>query len=261
MHFFNRVTFQTPESVELEFTLAGIGNRALALIIDYLLLGLSLFLFFTVWAFLSVQLFDFIGDIFTNSRNLGLWLVAIFLFTTFAIYAGYFVLFETLWRGQTPGKRFAKIRVVRDDGRPVGLQQAALRGLLRPFDESLFIGAFLIMFTRREKRLGDLAAGTIVIQAQAPTASATLKISEQARSLYEYLLQIADLSPLLPDDFAIIREYLHRRSAMASKARTALALQLTQQVQAIIDLEKLPENVSPDVFLEAIYLAYQQREY
>ncbi|RCJ42117.1 hypothetical protein A6770_07805 [Nostoc minutum NIES-26] len=261
MSFFNRITFQTPESVELEFSLAGIGNRALALIIDYLLLGLTLFGFFIAWTFLSIQLFDFIDKIFANSQNLGLWLLAIFFIATFSIYAGYFVLFETIWRGQTPGKRFAKIRVVRDDGRPIGLQQATLRSLLRPFDESLFIGAFLIMFSRREKRLGDLAAGTIVIQTQTSTASATLKISEQARSLYGYLLQITDLSPLLPDDFAIIREYLQRRGAMALKARTALALQLTQQVQAILDLEKLPENVSPDVFLEAIYLAYQQKEF
>jgi uncharacterized RDD family membrane protein YckC len=261
MRFFNRITFQTPESVELEFTLAGIGNRALALIIDYLLLGLALLVFFITWAFFSIQLFDVINKIFANSHNLGLWLFAILFITGFSIYAGYFVLFETIWQGQTPGKRFAKIRVVRDDGRPIGLQQATLRSLLRPFDESLFIGAFLIMFTRSEKRLGDLAAGTIVIQTQTSTASASLKISEQAKTLYEYLLQITDLSPLLPDDFAIIREYLQRRGAMSAKARTALAQQLAQQVKAIIDLDKLPENVSPDVFLEAIYLAYQHREY
>ncbi len=258
MRFFNRITLQTPESVELEFTLAGIGNRALALIIDYLVLGSILLGFLIAWAILSAQLFDLIENFVTNSPNFGLWLLAIFFITWFVIYVGYFVLFETLWQGQTPGKRFAKIRVVRDDGRPIGLQQSTLRALLRPFDEFLFIGAFLIMFGRREKRLGDLVAGTIVIQAQTSIASATLIISEQARSLYEHLLQIADLSPLLPDDFAVIREYLQRRGAMASKARIVLALQLAQQVKAIIDLEKLPENVTPDVFLEAVYLAYQQ---
>jgi uncharacterized RDD family membrane protein YckC len=258
MRFFNRITLQTPESVELEFTLAGIGNRALALLIDYLFLGLILLVFVIVWAIFYVQLFDFIENFVRNGQNFGLWLLAIFFIITFVVYAGYFVVFETLWRGQTPGKRFAKIRVVQDDGRPIGLQQATLRGLLRPFDEFIFIGAFLIMFGRREKRLGDLAAGTIVIQAQTSIASANLIISEQARSLYEHLLQIADFSPLLPDDFAVIREYLQRRGAMASKARTALALQLVQQVKTIIELEKLPENVAPDVFLEAVYLAYQQ---
>jgi uncharacterized RDD family membrane protein YckC len=259
MRFFNRITFQTPESVELEFTLAGIGNRAFALLIDYTVLTLTLLLFLLAWTFLSTQLSNFIEDFFNNGK-LGLWLLAIFFLIAFAIYISYFVFFETLWFGQTPGKRIAKIRVVRDDGRLIGLQQATLRALLRPFDETLFIGAFLIMLGSREKRLGDLAAGTIVIQAQAPT-SATLTISEQAKTLHEQLLQTADLSKLLPDDFAIIREYLQRRNAMSLKAKASLSLKLSEQVVAIINLEKLPQSVTADVFLEAIYLVYQQQKF
>jgi hypothetical protein len=64
-----------------------------------------------------------------------------------------------------------------------------------------------------------------------------------------------------PDDFAIIREYLQRRSGMSKKARIALSLKLTQQVQSIINLEIIPGNIATDVFLEAVYLAYQQPEY
>ncbi|MDZ8235812.1 MAG: RDD family protein [Nostoc sp. ChiQUE01a] len=260
MRFFNRISFQTPESVELEFTLAGIGNRALALLIDYTVLGISLLVFVLAWTFFSTQLFNFLEDLVTNPGNIGLWLLAIFFFIAFAIYIGYFVFFETLWFGQTPGKRIAKIRVVRDDGRLIGLQQATLRALLRPFDETLFIGAFLIMLGSREKRLGDLAAGTIVIQAQ-PNAASTFTISEQAKILHDELLQTANLSQLLPDDFAIIREYLQRRGAMSLKARASLSLNLAEQVKSIINLEKLPETVTPDVFLEAIYLVYQQQEF
>ncbi|MEH1833702.1 MAG: RDD family protein [Nostoc sp.] len=261
MRFFNRITFQTPESVELEFTLAGIGNRALALLIDYIVLTVTLLVFLLIWTIFSTQLFNFFEDFLTNAQSLGLWLLAIFFIIAFAIYISYFVFFETLWFGQTPGKRFAKIRVVRDDGRLIGLQQATLRALLRPFDETLFIGAFLIMLGRREKRLGDLAAGTIVIQAQTPTASATLTISEQAKVLNQQLIKITDLSQLLPDDFAVIREYLQRRGAMSLKARASLSLKLAEQVKAIINLENLPEAVTPDVFLEAVYLVYQQPEF
>ncbi|MEH1907322.1 MAG: RDD family protein [Nostoc sp.] len=256
MRFFNRITFQTPESVELEFTLAGIGNRALALLIDYTVLAVTLLVFFLTWTVFSTQLFNFF-----EAQNLGIWLIAIFFIIAFAIYISYFVFFETLWFGQTPGKRIAKIRVVRDDGRLIGLQQATLRALLRPFDETLFIGAFLIMFGRQEKRLGDLAAGTIVIQTQTTTASAILMISEQAKVLHEQLVQIADLSSLMPDDFAVIREYLQRRAAMSLKPRALLSLKLAEQVVSIINLEKLPEAVTPDVFLEAIYLVYQQPEF
>ncbi|MBW4632595.1 MAG: RDD family protein [Iphinoe sp. HA4291-MV1] len=264
MHLFNRVKFNTPESVELEFTLAGIGNRAWALLIDYLVLSVILVLFLIAWTTVSSQLIDFWKSLFRD--RVAFWLqamaqsarFAIAFLISFAIYGGYFIFFETLWQGQTPGKRLTKIRVVRDDGRLIGLQQATLRALLRPFDEVLFIGAFLIMFSNQEKRLGDLAAGTIVIQTQTPTTSTTLTVSEQAKSVSDQLLQIADLSAMLPEDFAVIREYLHRRRAMSTKARASVALQLAQDVKAIIHLENILEAVTPDVFLEAIYLTYQK---
>lgn len=255
MHFLNRVTHQTPESVELEFTLAGIGNRAWALLIDYHILGLLVVVFLIVWSIISWQLVEITGNLFRRV-DIGLWLVAIALLVMYFVYTGYFILFETLWQGQTPGKRFAKIRVVKDDGRPIGIGQATLRSLLRAFDDTLFLGAFLIMFTVREKRLGDIAAGTIVIQAESPVAAAD-SISDGANELAHQLLHQADFTQLLPDDFAVIREYLQRRKAMSPKAREQLSLQLAQQVKSIIALEKLPQAVTADVFLEAVYLAYQ----
>lgn len=255
MHFLNRVTHQTPESVELEFTLAGIGNRAWALLIDYHILGLLVVVFLIVWSIISWQLVEITNNVFRRV-DIGLWLVAIALLVMFFVYTGYFILFETFWQGQTPGKRWAKIRVVRDDGRPIGIGQATLRSLLRAFDDALFLGAFLIMFTVREKRLGDIVAGTIVIQAETPVAAAN-SISDEANELAHQLLQQADFTQLLPDDFAVIREYLQRRKAMSPKAREQLSLQLAQQAKSIIALEKLPQAVTPDVFLEAVYVAYQ----
>lgn len=257
MHFLNRFTHETPESVELEFTLAGIGSRAWALLIDYHILGLLAVVFLVVWSFISYQLVDLLSKLFRGA-DIGLWLVAIALLVMFFLYTGYFVLFETLWQGQTPGKRFAKIRVVRDDGRPISIGQATLRSLLRAFDDSLFIGAFMIMFTRKEKRLGDLAAGTIVIQAESPQAVANFPISASANNLAPQLLYETDFSQLLPDDFAVIREYLQRRKTMAPKAREQVSLQLAQQAKNIIGLEKLPPAITPDIFLEVIYLAYQE---
>jgi len=261
MHIFNRVKLNTPESVELEFILAGIGSRAWALMIDYLILVITWLVFLISWTILSIQLTNFSQKSVNNIDALGIWLLAIFFIISSLIYAGYFVFFETLWQGQTPGKRVAKIRVVRDDGRPVGLPQACLRAILRPLDEFLFIGAFLIIFTPQEKRLGDLAAGTIVIQSQPSAHSGTLTLSAQAKLFHPNLIQITDLSPLLPDDFAIIREYLLRREKMTPKAKALLSLKLAQQVKAIINLDNLPDNITSDVFLEAIYLAYKQQEF
>ncbi len=259
MRFFNRVTLQTPESVELEFTLAGIGNRAYALLIDYIVLGLILIGFLSAWAFLSIQLANVIEDWVGNSARLQLWLVAIVLLITFFIYVGYFVCFEALWQGQTPGKRYVKIRVIRDDGRPVGLQQSTLRALLRPVDDIFFLGVFLIALGKREKRLGDFVAGTLVIQEEQSIASATFPLSDQAQALADQLQLEADLSRLLPEDFAVIREYLQRRQAMTPEAKTELSRQLAHQVKEVIGLEKVPQKVTANVFLEAVYLAYQQQ--
>lgn len=259
MHLFNKIKFTTPESVELEFTLAGIGSRAWALIIDYPILFLSLGVFILIWALISNLLIDVGLDIFGSSFVL--WTTAIAFLIFFFVYTGYFVFFETIWQGQTPGKRIAKIRVIRDDGRPVSLPQASLRALLRPIDETLFIGAFLIMLNNNEKRLGDLVAGTIVIQAHPANKSTNLTISEEAKSFYISLQKVSDLSQMLPDDFAIIREYLQRRNGMSKKAKSALSIKLAEQVKSIIDLKILPADISSDVLLEAVYLAYQEPEF
>ena len=257
MGLFNKVSFQTPESVELDFTLAGIGNRAYALVIDYIILGLILIIFLIFWAFLSFFTLElFSGE---TGNNLELWLFAIQLIIIFTVYVGYFVIFETLWQGQTLGKKRAKIRVIRDDGRIVTISQSTLRALLRPVDDLFFIGAFLIIFTKKEKRIGDMVAGTIVIQQKAANKKNNLTISDQAFSLASLLQIRGDISQLLPEDFAIIREYLERRGEMLQEARIEISNRLANQAKEIICLEKVPENISANLFLEAVYLAYQKK--
>ncbi|MEE3719710.1 RDD family protein [Tumidithrix elongata RA019] len=253
MRLFNRITLRTPESVELEFTLAGIGNRALALAIDYLIWGIILALVFTCWAIASTQFPILQGN---APRQ---WIAAIAFLLGFAVYVGYFVYFETLWQGQTPGKRWTKIRVIREDGRPTGLQQAALRALLRPVDDLFSIGAWCIMLGAKEKRLGDWVAGTLVIQEDRLVAAANFPLSKEAQAIADRLLVTTNIAALIPDDFAVIREYLQRRKVMESNAKLKLSRQLAQQVQNIIELEGSMSGITDDVFLEAIYLAYQQQ--
>jgi uncharacterized RDD family membrane protein YckC len=258
MGLFNRFTLHTPESVELEFTLAGIGNRAYALLIDYIILGLILLVSLVGVAIFNLVLLDTIAKLLGSTNHLELWLIAVQALIGFFIYVGYFVFFETVWGGQTPGKRRIKIRVIRDDGRPVRLQQSTLRALLRPFDDLFFIGVFFIVFSQREKRLGDLVAGTLVIQEEQPV-TAQLKVSTSAQSLAKKLFVDADISRLLPEDFAVVREYLQRREAMIPNARNELSKQLATQIKEIIGLGKLPTKVDANLFLEAVYHAYQQQ--
>ncbi len=260
MRFFNKVALQTPESVELDFTLAGIGNRAYALVIDDIILGFILIIFLIIWALFSYFLYEVIHiNSLIDSKTISLWLVAIQLLITFSIYVGYFTFFETLWQGQTPGKRIVKIRVIREDGRPIRLPQATLRALLRPLDDVLFLGMFLIIFSKSEKRLGDWLAGTLVIQEEQNLPAKKLIISPEAEILAQNLLENSAIADLLPEDFATIREYLQRREGMLAKGRRELSVKLAHQAKSLIKLEDIPDETSANIFLEAVYLAYQQQ--
>lgn len=258
MKFFNKISLQTPESVELEFNLAGIGNRAYALIIDYIIWTLILLFVLIFGRIFSFQFQDIWSNFGGDNETISMWILSIQLLTLFVIYVGYFVIFETIWQGQTPGKRYVKIRVIRDDGRPIRLQQATLRALFRPVDDTLFIGMLLIVFSKQEKRLGDWVGGTIVIQENKPVAE-IISTSETAQKLANYLLEEANISQLLPEDFAVIRDYLQRSKSMTKNAKIELSKQLATQAKEIIGLTQTPEKVSAREFLEAVYIAYQQQ--
>lgn len=251
MKLFNQVKLSTPESVELEFTLAGIGNRAYALIIDYLIWGIILFAVLFTWGVLSTQIPDDIAVIIAP------WIFAVTLLVTFFIYVGYFVIFETLWQGQTPGKRFVKIRVIQDSGKPISIQHATLRALLRPVDDTFSLGALFIIFNPKEKRIGDFVAGTIVVQEE--RRSSKFAVSDRAQAVANQLLEEANIAALLPDDFGVIREYLYRRKEMQLNAKLELSRKLGKQLKELIELDEMPMGVSADLFLEAVYLAYQQQ--
>ncbi len=257
MRFFNQINLQTPESVELEFTLAGIGNRSFALIIDYIIVGLSVLLTWVISYYFAYQIDP--GFIFGSNPDLpAQWIIAIQSLVAFAIYAGYFVILETLWQGQTPGKKWTKIRVIGDNGKPERLPQAILRALLRPVDDILFLGVFFIVFSQREKRIGDLVAGTLVVQDEQVSKSANFDISPEAQDLAVQLRIESEITNLLPEDFATIRDFLQRRQNIMLEYQHKLSRKLAEQVKEIILLEKIPEGYSNSQFLEAIYLAYQQ---
>jgi uncharacterized RDD family membrane protein YckC len=257
MQLFNRITLKTPESVELEFNLAGIGNRTIALFVDNCV----------IWGIYIVVLY-LVSQGLTGLDVFGLepgttamqWLGAIGILLSFAWFVGYFAVFETFWKGQTPGKRLAKIRVIGNDGRPIQIYQATLRAVLRPIDDWLFLGFFCVLFGKQEKRLGDWVGNTIVIQDEPPKiGSAQLPLSGKAQSVADRIAMNADMTRLRPDDFAILKEFLQRRLVLESSARDRLSQQLADQVKARLDLEAL-EFVEPaETVLEGVYLAYEQQ--
>src|SRR5579885_3015281 len=160
----------TPENVDLHLELAGMGNRIFACLIDtllsyamLLLLGLACTLFLGLLE--AVPMAERLRTI-IDYCVLGL---AIFL--VLAVIFGYYIFFEGTWHGQTPGKKVARIRVIEQNGQPVSWPAVIIRNLVRAADTAvLLIGLLVVMIDRNERRLGDLAAGTLVIRevAEAP---------------------------------------------------------------------------------------------
>lgn len=153
--FRQHLEVETPEHVILDYEIAGLGSRALAAIIDTIIIG--------AWTVILGLLLGLFGS------GLGNWRGVIFVFVSFASLWGYFTLFEGLRGGQTPGKRRLGIRVVRDTGHPVTFGAAAARNLLRVADflpPPYLLGALFVGLHPRGKRLGDIVAGTVVVRDQ-----------------------------------------------------------------------------------------------
>lgn len=255
MEIERKVKLLTPENVELEFNLAGIGNRALALLIDYGILFLTLFCLFFVWISVRFQLQD--GDM---NDDLLKWFDALMFILSFVIYTGYFVYFETVWNGQTPGKRFTKIRVIKADGRPLGLQQASLRALLRPFDDFFSLGVLFIVFHKTEKRIGDIVAQTIVIQEPRRPLTIAIDISNNGHNAKKEWTSLGVNDRLTIQDFAVVKDYLQRRHNFSAKARSEVSDRLLRQLQDKLDIREIPLGFTADEHLEAIYLSYTKYE-
>ena len=155
----------TPEQVTIRYELAGFGSRALAAIIDFSLSALLMLLAAVILIIAYAGKFDFANlsfQQFSRSFFLGLLIMVIFIITW-----GYFIYFETIWNGTTPGKRIMGLRVIRDGGFPVDFRAVVIRNLLRAVDmlPSLYgIGFVCVIWHDQYKRLGDIAAGTIVVR-------------------------------------------------------------------------------------------------
>jgi uncharacterized RDD family membrane protein YckC len=160
------VFIATPDHVSLEFELAGPGSRFSAYVIDFIFNNLLVVVIFLV-AYLSgafVALRSMASSSQSNSSWGVSWIFAFLVLVIFLINWGYYVFFEGLWQGSTPGKKRMGIRVIRQDGLPIGLREAALRNLVRAADmlppPCYFLGGMVMYFDPLGRRLGDMLAGT-----------------------------------------------------------------------------------------------------
>ncbi len=228
---------ETPERVPLAFALASIGNRFLAVAIDHFIQYLTILI--VAWAFLTLSN---IGNPLSGTAaeeilsEMPKWTIAILILVLFLIFSSYFIFFEWLWNGQTPGKRLLKLRVIREDGRPITLWEAIARNLLRIFDAIpgfvvpiYSVGLMTIFFNSRDQRVGDLFAGTVVVRErfdEAPTFSETFAnpISDAAlRRVQQRTDFEANVRLLSETEIEVVESFLRRRWDLSERQRLWMA--------------------------------------
>jgi len=224
------VTVRTPESIAFYYELAGLGSRFLAVVIDFVI---QLFVFIGLWLLIALAA-DRIAPLATalrlNGTQAAAVMIALLIILVFLIFFGYFIFFEAWWNGQTPGKRLLGIRVVRDGGYPLDLGSAVLRNLIRVVEALLVYmpSAISALVSSQNKRLGDFAAGTIVVRDRA------FEVSDpqswlRGDSVPPAPPLVAETA-LTPAEWQLVDRYIQRRTslppavAVATAARVAGAL-------------------------------------
>jgi uncharacterized RDD family membrane protein YckC len=212
----NKIKIVTPEGVNIHFEIAGIGSRFVALFLDTLI-QTGLFV---------IILFSFVGagitleDTFDNVLS---WYTAVLILIAFIVYIGYFVFFEMIMRGRTPGKAALKLRTIKNNGQPVSFVASVLRNLFRFADvfPGLYAVGIIVMFVSEDcKRVGDYVAGTIVVKEYASRLPMSmiddLKTKEQRVNTY----------PLSSEEYHLLKEFLSRKDQLTPHKRVELSQQL-----------------------------------
>jgi len=253
---------ETPERVPLHFALASIGNRFLACALDH---GLQI-LVLALMGISALVVADYSGieSMVTSAPK---WVWALFIVIGFLILSGYFAFFEWIWNGQTPGKRWLKLRVIREDGRPVTFWEAAVRNLLRTFDIMPWpfysIGLISVFISSRDQRIGDMVAGTVVVrerEAEAPAFAQVFGASVTDAALRRSFQPVnftASLNPLTESEIQVVEVFLRRRWDLADGPRQWMAWRVAIPIMFKIRPDYDMATFTYEGFLEELLHRYR----
>jgi uncharacterized RDD family membrane protein YckC len=239
---------RTPEAVSISYDVAGIGSRFMAAVVDILILAVAIIIIGIAGIFLSIVPGVSPGTAVIIAGTL-----------TFLLFWGYFAVFEALWHGQTPGKRLSKIRVLRTSGYPIGFFESLVRNIVRIVDFlPVFygIGVLTMFISPESRRLGDYAAGTLVVKErqydieQLTPVMPKAEVSPQpARGVLDAEELDWKLDSLTSEDLRVIDEFLRRAAKLTPKARRTLGDEITSHVVSRIGA-RLPHD--PVHFLQRV---------
>ena len=245
----DKLTIDTPEQVHLEFVLAGLGSRFMALCLDTLIQVLVFLGMFIVALTLSL------AGVIDGKRSV--WVNAIFIFLLFCLYWGYYAIFEVFWKGQTPGKRWAGIRVIKDSGRPINAFEAIARNLMRAVDwlPGMYgAGVVTMLLNNQHRRLGDYVAGTLVVH---ETSGREPQVFFNTPASAEFAIPQAAQMTLLEAE--LIETFLARRLDIPSDVRVQNARRIAQMITARLAIDPMARPANDEQFLELMVREFRNR--
>ena len=235
------LSIETPEQIKISYSVAGIGSRFYAALIDIAILLPALIAGYYV----------VIRAILDLDERFGNWLAALAGIATFVLQWGYYMIFEIATNGQSPGKRALGLRAIKVQGYPISFSDSAIRNIVRVVDMLPFaygIGLLTMLLNKNWQRLGDLAAGTLVVK-EGAEASPNPETPSVKKSTLVYAAWIKP-ERVTDSELGAIREYLSRRSSLPRLRRLQLARTIgTPVAQRMTD----NDQIDYDVFLEEVY--------
>lgn len=249
MRYEDRLAIGTPEGLRVEMVLAGIGSRFVASVVDSIIKGAFLVL--------CLLLLALVGS---KEGLHGTGTVVVIVLTIIAFFCALFVydiVFEVWSGGRTPGKRVAGVRVLMDGGMPITLTASTIRNLLRLIDFlpiSYLVGIISIAATKANKRLGDLAAGTIVVRE--PKRDDRVEEWNPPRWVAEESAGW-DVSAITAEESATVASFIARREGLEAEARARVAGELARRLYPKV--RGAPSNLQAEGFLERLLVAKRQR--
>jgi uncharacterized RDD family membrane protein YckC len=223
------VSIDTPENVAFGYKVAGIGSRFMAALVDTIIIVvLQIVVLLTLWLiFLAMEDIGWIrratgGD--GTDSALFAWVLALFGLIAFAFFWGYYILFEMIWNGQSIGKRWLGLRVIKTDGTPITLTESIVRNLIRLVDflpAYYGVGVVTMFINDQSRRLGDLAAGTLVVHDRGAVTLESLAVKPASPSvLHSASVAVAPfpIERLSARDIQIAEDFLRRKNELHNRA-------------------------------------------
>jgi uncharacterized RDD family membrane protein YckC len=215
-----KIKITTPENIEVEYTLADAASRAGAALIDTAVQSLIYIILLVI-----IVLIKYFSTEFYN-QYYG-WIIGIAIIISMLISYGYFIYMELNMNGQTLGKKVLKLRTIRYNGQPLTLKHSSIRNLFRLFIDMFGVGVVLMFFSKEHKRLGDLAASTIVIAEENKNRPITLESLEKINENFSYYIS--------KEENELLRDYFERKNSMSnySEVREELRSHFTKKFEKL----------------------------